>query len=62
MANLVINNYFIKWRQSFLTNKWVKLIIDEYVNLNQKVEIKIPKQLLISPIFFWFTLVVFFHI
>lgn len=43
MADLDINNNFIRQINFFLTNKWVKLIIDGYINIKQKIKIKIPQ-------------------
>lgn len=39
IAKLDIENDRISWTKSFLTNRSVKLVIDRYINLRQKVEI-----------------------
>lgn len=52
MADLGIDDDLIGWMQSFLTNKWVELVIDGYINPKQKVETGIPQGLPVSPILF----------
>lgn len=52
MTNLGINNNFIGWTQSLLTEKLGKLIIDRFANPCQKVETTISQSLPLSPILF----------
>ena len=42
IAKLQIDDNLISWTQSFLTDRWVELVIDGYINLKQKVETEIP--------------------
>lgn len=52
MADLGIEDDFIGWTQSFLTNWWVKLMINGYFYSKHKVETGILQGLLVSPILF----------
>lgn len=38
--------------QLFFTDRWVELIIDGYINLKYKVEIRIPQRSPVSPVLF----------
>lgn len=51
MANLGIDD-LIGRAKSFLTDRWVELVIDGYVNAKQKVETGIPQGPPVSPILF----------
>ncbi len=52
MADLGIDDDFIGWTQSFLTDRWVELVIDGYVYPKHKVETGIPQGSPVSPILF----------
>ena len=52
MADLGIDDDLIGWTQSFLTDRWVELMIDGYVNPKHKVETGIPQGSPVSPILF----------
>ena len=52
MADLDIDNDLIGWMQSFLTDRWVELVIDGYTSPKQKVETGIPQGSPVSPILF----------
>ena len=52
MTDLGINDDFIRWTQSFLTDRWVELVFDGYVNPKHKVETGIPQGSPVSPILF----------
>ena len=52
MADLGIDDDLIGWTKSFLTDRWVELIIDGYINAKQKVETGIPQGSPVSPILF----------
>lgn len=42
IVNLGINNNLMGWTLSFLKNMSVELVIDKFINLNQKIESEIP--------------------
>ena len=52
MYELGIDDDLIGWTQSFLTDRWVKLGIDGYINPSCKVETGIPQGSPVSPILF----------
>lgn len=52
MADLSINNNLIRWTQFFLTDRWVELVIDKYINFKCKVETRIPQKSPVSLILF----------
>ena len=52
MSDLGIDDDLIRWTQFFLTNKWIELVIDRYINPKYKVETRIPQRLLVSLILF----------
>ena len=52
MADLGIDDDLIGWTQSFLTDRWVELVIDGYINSKHKVETGIPQGSPVSPILF----------
>ena len=52
MYDLDIDDDLIGWTQSFLTDRWVELVIDGYINPSCKVETGIPQGLPVSPILF----------
>ena len=52
MADLGIDEDLIGWTQSFLTDRWVKLVIDGFTNPKKKFETRIPQGSLVSPILF----------
>ena len=52
MSELWIDDDLIGWTQSFLTDRWVELVIDGYINPKHKVETGIPQGSPVSPILF----------
>lgn len=52
IANFNIDDNLIGLTKSFLTNKWVKLVINDYIDAKHNVEMEIAQQLSISFIFF----------
>lgn len=52
MSDLGIDDDLIGWTQSFLTDRWVELVIDEHTNPKCKVETGIPQGSPVSPILF----------
>lgn len=52
MADLGIDDDLIGWTKSFLTARWVELVIDGYINAKHKVETRIPQGSPVSPILF----------
>ncbi len=42
MFDLGIDDDLIGWKQSFLTNRWVELVIDGHINPKCRVETRIP--------------------
>ena len=52
MVNLGIDDNLIRWTQSFLTDRWVELVIDRFINPKCKVETGIPQESSVSPILF----------
>lgn len=52
MVELGVDNDLIGWTQCFLTNRWVKLVIDGYANFKHKMEAGIPQGSPVSPILF----------
>ena len=52
MADLGVDNDLIGWTQSFLTDRWVELVIDGYINPKHKVETGTPQGSPVSPILF----------
>ena len=52
MADLGIDDDLIEWTKSFLTDRWVELVIDGYVNAKHKVKTGIPQRSPVSPILF----------
>lgn len=44
IADLGINNNLIEWAKSFLSDGWVKLVIDGFINLKLEVETVIPQR------------------
>lgn len=62
MAEVCIDDVLIGWTQSFLTNRWVELVIDGYTNPKQKVESGIPQGSTVSPILLIFISGVFSQI
>lgn len=52
MLELGIDNDLIRWTQSFLTDKWIELVIDGYINAKQKVETGILQNSPVSSILF----------
>lgn len=52
MKDLDIDNDFIGWTKLFLTDRLVELVIDEFRNSRQKVELGIPQRSLVSAILF----------
>ncbi len=52
IATLGVDDNLIDKTQSFLTDQWIRLVIDEHINLKQKVETEIPQCYLVSFILF----------
>lgn len=52
MFDLGINDDLIRWTLFFLTDRWVELIINGYINSKCKVETEIPQGLLVLLILF----------
>ncbi len=52
MFDLGIDDDLIGWTQSFLTDRWVELVIDGHINPKCKVETGIPQGSPVSPILF----------
>ena len=52
MSNLGIDDDLIGWTQSFLTDRWVELVIDRHINPKCQVETEIPQGSPVSPILF----------
>ena len=52
MFEVGIDNDLIGWTQSFVTDRWVELVIDRYINSQHKVETSIPQGSPVSPILF----------
>ena len=52
MSDLGIDDDLIGWTQSFLTDRWVELVIDGHINPKCKVETGILQRSPISPILF----------
>lgn len=52
MADLAIDENLIHWTQSFLTDRWVELVINGFVNSKKKVETRIPQGSPMSLIIF----------
>ena len=52
MADLGIDDDLIGWTQSFLTDRWVELVIDGYITPKHKVETGILQGSPVSPILF----------
>ena len=50
MSDLGIDDDLIGWTQSFLTDRWVELVIDGHINPKCKVETGIPQGSPVSPI------------
>ena len=59
-ADLGINNDFIEWKKSVLSDRWVELVIDRFINPNHKVKTRIPQGLPVSLNVFPYTSVQFF--
>ncbi len=52
MPELGIDDDLIGWTQSFLTDRWVELVIDGYINPKHKMETGISQGFPVSPILF----------
>lgn len=52
MSSLAIDDNLIRWKQSFLTDRWVELVIDGHTNPKCKIETGIPQGLPVSPVLF----------
>ena len=52
MADLGIDDNLIGWTQSFLTDRWIELVIDGFINPKCKIETGIPQGSPVSPILF----------
>lgn len=63
MCQLGIDDDLIGWTQSFLTDRWVELVIDGHINPKHKVETGIPQGSPVSPILFLIYIIgVFFQV
>ena len=52
MFELGINNDLIGWIQSFLTDRWVELVINGYINPKCRIKTGISQESLVSPVLF----------